>query len=661
VLVLAALLATAVAPGAARAASPPAPAAVAARVVPTSLPPSVAIGSSFHVGLRIAGDEAEYVRFTIHEPIASILRFESTTRGDDLGEVIDEPVKLHLSTLAPAPGGVSIATIALLARGQQLADTASSLRVMHVPGPGVYPLEITLVGARDTDDLDHVVTWLVATNGPAAHPLRVAWVWTLAAAPLRNAAGTLDPRTLDATRPGGRLDSITQTMAAMAAIPTTVRLTPELAQSWQALAENDHPELRAGMMRLGDDVARAQILNAPFVDVDRPAFAAAGFNDLLQNQMLTGRDALQSTLGVHIDPSTAFVDALDGPSLPPLVAAFTDRLVVRPTSLSGIDSSLRYRSFGIAGTALTAAQTDDDLLAFLAGPESPVLRAQRLLAVLSLVASAAPDATRGVVLAPDANPIDTSTARLVARGLTNNPWLVPVRLDQWFASVEPARDASGAPIARTVVGASASAVAVTRTRYDAAERDLADLRELVGTHDAHVTRAERALLVVVARETSADVAAAALDAIPAAAHNFLSGITTTPRTVTLTARRSRIPLSFTNTTGRHVTIRVTLDSDKLLATNGSVRVDQIVSLPARPIHTTVLFPVETRASGKFPVDVVVTSRDGAVEGNAPVTITVDSTVFGSFGSWLTYGALAFLALWWGHHIFKTRRGRRTAA
>jgi hypothetical protein len=69
----------------------------------------------------------------------------------------------------------------------------------------------------------------------------------------------------------------------------------------------------------------------------------------------------------------------------------------------------------------------------------------------------------------------------------------------------------------------------------------------------------------------------------------------------------------------------------------------------------VFFPVETRASGRFPVRVVLSSRDGAVQAGPPVTITVNSTVFGAFGSWLTYGALAFLALWWGRHIWTTRR------
>src|SRR5205823_6657005 len=147
----------------------------------------------------------------------------------------------------------------------------------------------------------------------------------------------------------------------------------------------------------------------------------------------------------------------------------------------------------------------------------------------------------------------------------------------------------------------------------------------------------------------------ALAAIPAAAQAFLSHVTTESRTVTLTARRARIPLSFTNATGRDVRIRVTLESDKLLAQSGSTRLSQVVRLPARPTHTTVRFPVETRASGRFRVDVVLSTRDGAIVAGAPTTITVNSTAFGSFGSWLTYGALAFLALWWGHHIWRTRR------
>jgi len=45
---------------------------------------------------------------------------------------------------------------------------------------------------------------------------------------------------------------------------------------------------------------------------------------------------------------------------------------------------------------------------------------------------------------------------------------------------------------------------------------------------------------------------------------------------------------------------------------------------------------------------------------ATTTMTVRSTVFSSIGVVLTVGALLFLAIWWGNHIWRSRRKRRAA-
>jgi hypothetical protein len=46
---------------------------------------------------------------------------------------------------------------------------------------------------------------------------------------------------------------------------------------------------------------------------------------------------------------------------------------------------------------------------------------------------------------------------------------------------------------------------------------------------------------------------------------------------------------------------------------------------------------------------------------ATTEMTVRSTAFSSIGLFLTIGALAFLAFWWGNHIRRSRRGRRADA
>jgi hypothetical protein len=56
--------------------------------------------------------------------------------------------------------------------------------------------------------------------------------------------------------------------------------------------------------------------------------------------------------------------------------------------------------------------------------------------------------------------------------------------------------------------------------------------------------------------------------------------------------------------------------------------------------------------------VSISSADGNLAVGAPAVITVSSAVFGSVGTFVTVGAVAFLALWWAHHLWRGRRRRR---
>jgi hypothetical protein len=61
------------------------------------------------------------------------------------------------------------------------------------------------------------------------------------------------------------------------------------------------------------------------------------------------------------------------------------------------------------------------------------------------------------------------------------------------------------------------------------------------------------------------------------------------------------------------------------------------------------------------MEISLSSADGQLDFGAPVRVSVRSAVFGRLAVFLTIGALAFLALWWGNHFRRTRRARRTPA
>jgi Family of unknown function (DUF6049) len=182
------------------------------------------------------------------------------------------------------------------------------------------------------------------------------------------------------------------------------------------------------------------------------------------------------------------------------------------------------------------------------------------------------------------------------------------------------------------------------------------LRGTVGPTDPDVQRGERALVLALSTDNTPEEAAANLDVIGDAVTETTSGVSTTHKRVTLTAREADVPLSFQNTSGKPVTVRVHLASEKLEFPDGD---DREITLPEG--NSTQSFRIEARASGTFPMTVYITSPDGRLSFGPATRITVRSAVFSGVGAALTVGALLFLLLWWANHFRRTRRAKRLAA
>jgi hypothetical protein len=137
----------------------------------------------------------------------------------------------------------------------------------------------------------------------------------------------------------------------------------------------------------------------------------------------------------------------------------------------------------------------------------------------------------------------------------------------------------------------------------------------------------------------------------------VTGSVTTPasRSVTLTSRRASVPISIDNSADRRLRVRVHLESQKLEFPDGDTRV---VELPAGK-NTTTVFNVTARATGTFPVEVVVTSPDRRIELQH-TRYTVRSAAVSGVGIFLTVGAGLFLAGWWVTHWRRSRRPRTAA-
>jgi hypothetical protein len=123
--------------------------------------------------------------------------------------------------------------------------------------------------------------------------------------------------------------------------------------------------------------------------------------------------------------------------------------------------------------------------------------------------------------------------------------------------------------------------------------------------------------------------------------------------VTLTSRRGAVPVSLENTTGYPVRLRVRVTSPKLVFPSGDQR-----TVTVSPHGVTVTFVAEARSTGSFPMDVILTSPDGAVRF-AGGRVFVRSTAANVLALVLTVSGLLFLVVWSSRDLIRRslRRSR----
>lgn len=614
------------------------------------------LGGTLQLRLRITGSIGAFkeleVRVIAHPSIESLDQLARTTSGDDLGGLKDA-VELPLSELVRFPNGDVRARVALQPLGEEFDFTK-----LNVTEAGVYPLEI-LVRDENEDELAGTISWLIATESGAQSSIRFAWIWTLAPKPDVEADGVTPTKEFfTSTHEGGELAQFVDAVAA-SDLPLSLVISPQTLDAWSRAADTD-PESATTFER-----ARAalrdrhhELLPVPYVPIDGPSLEAAQLGPRVPASFLEGAQTLQRVLGRRPNTATVFADPTGAASLDRLGETFAYQAIVPADSVRPAAPADLFSLRGDDRSFLSIA-TRPDLEAWLSDPglsdsglsdpeiprsEPPGHRVQRWLTALALL-SAGRESPLPVIFATEPNHVvDRQLLQAIETALTDQTLVVPVPASELFLgpTTSESRELEPAP---------PSAVSISALEVIDAERTLDSFVSFVGDDHPAVVAQQANLRLVVARDIPAEAMRARLAALNAAVSQFVSGIGTESKQVTLTDRRSIIPLTFRNDTGREVRVRVTLSSSKLAFPDKPSKT--IVLPPGR--NTQETFEVEARASGKFTMTVSITSADGNLAVGSPTLITVSSAVFGSIGTWLTFGALGFLALWWAHHFWRARR------
>ena len=653
-------------PAAASVAPPPTTAAAApgpADLVLTGQPAWVTIGGNLPLRLQVRGQAAGTpgltVSATAHEAVSTRSGFESALQGRDLGSVLGQ-AELPLDSFPADEDGSRTLTFPLQADNAPRDPSRLQLR-----RTGVYPVEVELRQADGTRLAGFVTPVVAVTPGANGGPaigqrLGVSLVVPMVAPPAYQADGKPDPNVVDQLKPDGRLGRRAIAFA-NAGVPVTLAPGPETLDAWTQLA-NDDPGLTPSLNALHDALGRSQVLAGPFVPIDVRSLVGGGMSTEVGSELVQGTERLSALLGTRVDPRTEIARPANDASLARLRDAGVDRVILDGADLAPRDDQLTpAQPFVVRsqqGTA-TAVGSDVGLQRLLDGNDPPALRAQRFLAGLSVIALEQPNVARGVVvLEPDDWDASSALLQSALAGLTaDHPLLQAMTVDDLFAKVPPAT-LGNVPVERQLAPSPVPPPPVTEREFTDAENELASFNALVPPPNPVADPGNRSLLVSLSSAWTGTAgrtrARAELGKIHLDVEQFVNRlhVPAVNSTITLTAEKGEIPVTFLNQTGQQLRVRVHLQSDKLQFPDGNER---ILDLPPR--STTVGFNVQAQNSGTFPLTLKVTSPDGALPVQQ-TEVKVRTTFFVSnVGLILTVGAGLFLAGWWAHDVRRRRRRR----
>ena len=540
------------------------------------------------------------------------------------------------------------------------------------PGNGscgdVYPVTVGLYHQGDNSPLARFTTFLTyqepafSSSIGRGGALRVGLILPVSSRPSRSLAAPSAADRRDAENLIGQIWAYRGIAVTLAANPLTVS---DLATARGGRGPLAVKELGALETSADGD----QLLGQPYVPIDPASLAGVNLTSEIAAQMARG-DGLLRLSNLHPtggtwDATSSPVSAANAADLAAgLAATRSSRLIVNDSDLTSAGSNnLTFAqpfTLPLGHSAhVTAAGTDSQIDAlFTAYPRDPLLAANQLLANLEFVhfENAFRTDPRGVIIEPPPfwkPPKGFLTVLLY--GLTHNPALTPVNLDQFFLQVH--KGGNGEPVTRHLKSGSSSAgsgMTPGLGRRIQTSRD--NLTSLSGAASGHPAAAVFARLSDLLLRTESQTfdrnqRVAALDVYTHQFDRVLGLISLADQgTITFTSRTAPIPISVLSSAPFPVKVVVSLDSDKFTFPDGNSRT-LTLDRPTTPVR----IQARSRTSGdRLPVGVTLTTPDGQLV-IARAALTVHSTSISLVGVALTCLAALVLLVWWAR---TWRRGRR---
>jgi len=602
-------------------------------------------------------------------------------------DTLDALPRIAVDSLSPTSDGgrAFVATVVSSGTATRSAGATPTIDLGCVSGntcAGVYPLVVALEGPGG-GIIAHLTTFLTYAESTSEPKLFFALVLPFQA-PIVVDARSLLPGAgvrLSASEITTLAD-VTTVLRTNPAVPLTLAANPATVQALESVARTVGSAQAQTAQRILVSLAALfagpathdQFLPQPYVPIDLSALAGAGVTTEIAAQM-NGAAAVMSP--IHPSPTTPVLETPPpAPGQPntgtwiatgpvssslarglPLVHA--SRVVLPDTDLASTTTQGTWSetfTLSLGTQQVFAAASDTHLAAQFQDDGDPVLAANQVLADLAMIQSEYPsEAGRGLVaVVPSTWQPNPAFLRALLSGLTNNPVVEPVTINNFFGDVvtgkyeAPTRRLATTDAAPAISPSEASAIVRARQRLDA-------FYAAVGSSPPVVTELYDRLLAAESSDLGPRRQRVALSLFERALNNQLHQIRLATTSVTLTARSGSIPVTITNNSGYTVHAFLTVSGDKFEFPAGSTR-SIVLDRPTFSTRISVL----ARTSGELPLTLTLSSP--TTPAGPPLVIargqiSVRWTATSLVGILLTAGSVLVLAVWWARTWLRGRERR----
>jgi hypothetical protein len=576
---------------------------------------------------------------------------------------------------------------------------------------GVYPITFSLLHEDRVTEVGSITTQIVFYASKAKDPLSLVPVIPLSEVALTDPSGSFKPGEEDRPLVAEVLDPDSGWLSGMLAglqdastgrsekdldlaggLAPSPRLLEELSQAAESFSSEseDTETVRSSARHALDEISSLlssggmQPLYSPYSAVDIPTLASRFDQETLNRQLSEASVVLDETVpNVEFDPGWFFAPGLrwDGSSLEDIRLAGSsnaDHTFFTRNAISGSQDAgcPDVNRFGFAfacpvkiltgGRPVTGFVADPGIqerLISLTKEGEDRLDLQRFFAETAMIHLEQPGTPRRVVQmsVPSRLHPPPSLSRRLFGGLVSAPWLRLLKPSQGLEL--------GLPPKRRDLDFEAPTLAAQPdedyfTAIDEATEAVGHYEE-INPSPTRLRRLHRNILEAQSRvwwseETAAEGAEFAL-ATKREAEGELANITVEGLDTTLTSQAAPIEMTVFNSNSYPVTIDVELSSQGGDITIQRADLDELQDLTIGPEdNEQITIDAEAQSSGIFQLSAVIKTPQSGFGINEE-TITIRSTNFNRIALTLTFGALAFLVLFYFWRLFKRRSRRETSS